>query len=92
MIERLSTGGGMEPIPILFNHTIESVRRIGARGGKACARNRRTRQNNAEQVSAAGVPVMLVPIETTAQAIAGLDAQFHGCALRNGAPAHGHRQ
>ena len=65
----------MQTIPILFNQSLESLRRIGARGGKACARNRRARQNNAQQLSAASVPV-IVPVETTAQAIASLDEQF----------------
>jgi len=65
----------METIPILFNQSIESLRRIGARGGKACARNR-ARRNAAAQVPAASRPVIVIPIETTAQAIARLEAQF----------------
>jgi len=66
----------METIPILFNQSIESLRRIGARGGKACARNRRARRKAAAQVPAASRPVIVIPIETTAQAIARLEAQF----------------
>ena len=66
----------METIPILFNQSLESLRRIGARGGRACARNRRARQKSAEQVSAASLPVIVIPAETTAQAIARLDEQF----------------
>lgn len=65
----------MDTIPILFNQSLESLRRIGARGGKACARNRRARQA-AEQVSAASVPVIVIPVETTVEAIARLDEQF----------------
>ena len=66
----------MEPIPILFAQTLESLRRIGARGGKACARNRRAHRMAAEQASVTSLPVIVVPIETTAQAIARLDDQF----------------
>jgi len=66
----------IEPIPILFNQTVESLRRIGARGGKACARGRRARQKAAAQVPASNLPVSVVPEETTAQAIARLEVQF----------------
>jgi hypothetical protein len=66
----------MSAFPILFNQTPEQLRRIGTRGGRAQARNWRARQR-ANQ--AAGLPVAhpAVPsLETTAQAIATLDAQF----------------
>ena len=56
----------MTHIPFLFNQTIEQMRRIGARGGKTQARNRRARQRAAEDG----------PQETTTQAMAVLDAQF----------------
>ena len=63
--------------PILFNQTLEQLRRIGARGGRATARNRRARQRGTP--AAAALPVAApgaCPLETTAQAIATLDAQF----------------
>ena len=66
----------METIPLLFNQTLESVRRMGARGGKACARNRRARQNAAAQVTAPSISVIVVPVESTTRAIARLDAKF----------------
>jgi hypothetical protein len=60
---------------ILFNKSIEQLRHLGARGGKAHARNRRARralQPNLPQ------PVQLVSPrrETVAEAIAVLDIQF----------------
>ena len=64
------------PFPILFNQTPDSLCRIGARGGRACARNRRLRQRTAAPV-AHSLPDSVVPApETTADAIALLDAQF----------------
>jgi hypothetical protein len=62
--------------PVLFNLTPLRLRRSGARGGRAAARNRRLRQR------AAGIPAHtplsepLLPLETTAQAMATLEAQF----------------
>ena len=78
----------METIPILFNLTIESLRRIGARGGKAHARNWRARQQaTLQDAPLSSLPVAVVPRGTTAQAIARLDAQFAW--LRNaGRPAN----
>lgn len=64
------------PFPILFNQTLESLRCIGARGGRACARNRRLRQR---RIAACTHPVQnfVVPAtETTGEAIATLDALF----------------
>jgi hypothetical protein len=69
-------GGAMSlpipPYPILFNQTPESLRR----GGRACARNRRLRQ----RCHVAGGPwlgdAVRAAEETTAQAVAALDAQF----------------
>jgi len=69
-------GEAMTPNPILFNHSPDQLRRIGARGGRAHARNWRARQ---QTPLAAGLPVVLPavsPMETTAQAVAALDAQF----------------
>ena len=60
---------------ILFHQSPEDLRRIGARGGKARARNRRARlqaQTQARPHRGAVLP----PTQTTAQAIAVLDAQF----------------
>jgi hypothetical protein len=60
----------------LFNQTPDSLRRIGARGGRACARNRRWRQGLIAARTHA-VPDPVVPaMETTAEAIATLDARF----------------
>ena len=62
----------------LFNKTIEQLRQIGARGGRAHGRNWRVRQR-AVQEAAANQPVtepLVHAVETTAQAIAALDAQF----------------
>jgi hypothetical protein len=68
----------MTTYPILFNQTPEQLRRIGARGGRACARNRRARQraSRAVPVVLAAPPAALPTWETTGQAIAKLDAQF----------------
>jgi len=65
----------MTTYPILFNQTPDSLRRIGARGGRACARNRRLR-SRAPQPDRAGQLPPEPLVETTAQAIAKLDAQF----------------
>ena len=59
----------------LFRQTPQQLRRAGARGGKATARNRRAR------LSSAGPPLRETPAsktsaETTADAIAALDVQF----------------
>ena len=55
---------------ILFNQSPEQLRRIGARGGKACARNRRARQEASRTI-----PVPVAPLESTAQAL----ASYLGC-------------
>jgi hypothetical protein len=60
----------------LFRQTPAQLRRIGARGGRACARNRRARVRAATaQPQKAVTPVALLP-ETAAEAIATLDLQF----------------
>jgi hypothetical protein len=61
--------------PVLFNLTPLRLRRSGARGGRTAARNRRLRQR------AAGIPPappisQPLAVETTAQAIATLEAHF----------------
>ena len=56
---------------LLFNQTPQQLRRIGARGGKARARNRAQAQSPATPQPAAARP----PAQTAAQAIAALDAQ-----------------
>jgi hypothetical protein len=59
---------------LLFNQTPEQLRRIGARGGKAQARNRRARLLTQE---AQPCGALLHPLpQTAAQALAALDAQF----------------
>jgi len=60
----------------LFRQTPAQLRRIGARGGRACARNRRARVRAATAPPPkAGTPVARLP-ETAAEAIATLDLQF----------------
>jgi hypothetical protein len=66
----------MDTYTLLFNQTIDSLRRVGARGGKATARNRRARQKAGLQAITPGTPAMILPTETTAQAIARLNAGF----------------
>jgi hypothetical protein len=61
---------------ILFNKTPEQLRRIGARGGKAQARNRRARLQAPTQAQPHPRAVPRLPAQTAAQAIAMLDAQF----------------
>jgi len=62
--------------PILFNKRIEDLRRIGALGGRAYARNCRARRQATERVAATPVPAISPSIETTAEAIAMLDTLF----------------
>ena len=61
---------------LLFRQTPQQLRRVGARGGKAAARNRRTRLDAAPLPT----PPVAAPVEpyasTVAAAIAALDAQF----------------
>jgi hypothetical protein len=59
----------------LFRQTPAQLRRIGARGGRACARNRRARVRAAAPPQKAVTSVARLP-ETTAEAIATLDLQF----------------
>jgi hypothetical protein len=61
--------------PYLFNQTIEQLREIGGRGGRASARNRRARMRAALPSQPAPLPHP-VHTETAAEAIAALDAQF----------------
>jgi len=64
----------MTNYPIIFNQTPASLRRIGARGGRAHARNWRLRQHSIRVSLRPSSPIS--PTETTAQAIATLDANF----------------
>jgi hypothetical protein len=60
---------------ILFNQSPEDLRRIGARGGRAYGRNRRGRHAPAPKPRES-VERPVLQRETTAEAIAALDAQF----------------
>lgn len=66
----------MTHIPYLFHQTTEQMRRIGARGGKTQARNRRARQRAAGAAPRETPLPAAPPLETTTQAMAVLDAQF----------------
>jgi hypothetical protein len=70
------SGDAMTNYPyILFNQSPEDLRRIGARGGRTYGRNRRAlRSQGHRPLEAVERPVP--PLETTAEAIAALDAQF----------------
>jgi hypothetical protein len=61
-----------------FLQTPQQTRRVGARGGKATARNRRERLEGAPTGQQEPQPGGAAPVhlETTAAAIATLDAQF----------------
>jgi hypothetical protein len=63
----------------LFSHSISQtpsqLRLLGARGGKAYGRNQRARRARLT-TSPAAIPVRVAPQETTARAIAVLDARF----------------
>jgi hypothetical protein len=59
-----------------FHQTPAQLRRSGARGGKACARNRRQRMRTAAVPTPPPLAPAAAPAETVAQAIAILDAQF----------------
>ena len=77
-----------------FKQTPEQVRRVGARGGKAAARNRRQRRNGtaAEAPQPEGEAAPQLYVETTAVAIALLDAQYpwlQGAGVRR--PRYGSR-
>ena len=61
----------------LFNKSPLQLRRIGALGGKAYARNQRARRALMPTPAAsASVPLRAAPAQTTAEAVALLDAQF----------------
>jgi hypothetical protein len=67
----------------LFHKSLEQLRRLGARGGKAYGRNQRARRALLPTPPPA-IPVRRVPGQTTAEAIALLDAQFPWLAGRGG--------
>jgi hypothetical protein len=60
---------------ILFNKTPQQLRCLGARGGRAHARNQRARRALLSALPQP-VPSRATPAETAAEAIAVLDAQF----------------
>ena len=59
---------------ILFNKTLEQCRHLGARGGRAHARNLRLRPSQNQHPPVAQLPAL--PSETAHQASLRLDAQF----------------
>lgn len=65
-----------ESYPILFNKNLEQLRRIGARGGRAHARNWRARRKMVSTATSQIAIARRPPLETTAQAVASLEAQF----------------
>ena len=64
-----------EPSYILFHKSLLQCRSLGARGGRAFGRNQRARRARLTMPPEA-VPVRAPVAETTANAIAALDAQF----------------
>jgi hypothetical protein len=61
-------------VQILFNKTLEQCRQLGARGGRAFARNQRLRKSQTPIPPVASLPTP--PLETVHQASLRLDAQF----------------
>jgi hypothetical protein len=61
---------------IFFNQTPETLRRIGARGGKTQARNRRARNRAAAVSPSPDRAVLETHLQTTGAAMAALDSQF----------------
>jgi hypothetical protein len=61
---------------ILFNQTPETLRRIGSRGGKAQARNRRALRRTVPAPPSPAGARLAIPFETTAAAITLLNARF----------------
>jgi len=65
---------------LLFNQSPEQLRRIGSRGGKAQARNRRARLLTHHEAQSCRAALRPTPerrlLQTATQAIAALDAQF----------------
>ena len=59
---------------ILFNKTLEQCRQLGARGGRAFARNQRLRKSQTPVPPVPSLPTP--PLETVHQASLLLDAQF----------------
>ena len=64
-----------DPSYILFNKSLQQCRSIGARGGRAYGRNLRASRALMATPPAA-TPLRIAPGETTALAIALLDAEF----------------
>jgi hypothetical protein len=62
--------------PLLFYQTAEQLRRVAARGGRASARNRRARWRTTAPARPPALPPPQPHPETTAAAIAALEAQF----------------
>ena len=81
----------MEPIPILFNQSLDDLRRSGARGGRAYGRNCRARSQAAPSTPVPTRAAVVPPIETTAQAIVTLDEQFPRLRGAERQPAARHR-
>jgi hypothetical protein len=64
----------LSDMPMLFNKTLQQCRQLGARGGRAFARNQRLRKFQAPVPPVASLPTP--PMETVQEASLLLDAQF----------------
>ncbi|MFB3778732.1 MAG: hypothetical protein ACE141_14025 [Bryobacteraceae bacterium] len=64
-----------EPIPLLFNKSLDQMRSVGARGGRARGRNLRARRRGCGPAPRPPIPIAQ-NTESTAEAISLLDAQF----------------
>jgi len=65
----------MQPF-LLFNKTIDQMRAVGSRGGRAHSRNLRAQRRGRCQAQQPAVAPDDIDVETIAEAVALLDARF----------------